>query len=508
MTMLIRLLCVTFVLAGLELLAQETAAPAIQGSASAGKGVPTMQELQATGAGATEDEAFKQAVVDAVRQVVGTLVSAENVINNDRVIKDEVLTLSDGFVEKVLSQDKAKLDDGTWQVKLKCIVRKGQLFGKLQKANVPTIKFDGVSMFADVISQSHFRGDANKMLAKAVREFFRGYPSIYKYECEKPELVHAGDQTTTVKIKYRRKVDEERYYNALLPPLREALKGAAKEVLSITSDKLRKRIVALDPPNHRDWAERAQDLAASRLGFQTIEENDATDLASLDASRLAPQTYSTTYGKIIVQERSSWSVYAIESEILRGCDLRSAFRRHPSSSPFEPQGLVRDATTFILFQRNDSAIPQYIYRIVSSRGNGYGGREVNDIAFNGDCVVAAWASPQRAWANPQRDEDGGMSAITLELPTELLPSIAKITMRLGLNVNDVDPHHSKIDYSGLFDEYPKQLFSSEDWFVDEDSQKRSRYPIRWLKLGRWVSGKINSASSDGPFIYYLGDSLE
>ena len=151
------------------------------GNTSAKSGPAPLQEVQATGAGATEDEAFKQAVVDAVRQVVGTLVSAENVVKNDRVIKDEVLTLSDGFVEKVLNQDKTKLDDGTWQVKLKCVVRKGQLYGKLQEANVPTVKFDGVSMFADVVSQSNFRQDAHKMLAKAVRDFLRGYPSLYKY---------------------------------------------------------------------------------------------------------------------------------------------------------------------------------------------------------------------------------------------------------------------------------------------------------------------------------------
>ena len=113
-------------------------------SVHAAPGRTAMQEVEATGEGANANEAFKQAVNDAIRQVVGTLVSAENLVNNDRVLKDEVLTLSDGSVEKVISQEKVKSDNGTWQVKLKCIVRKGQLYGKLQESKLPTVKFDGV----------------------------------------------------------------------------------------------------------------------------------------------------------------------------------------------------------------------------------------------------------------------------------------------------------------------------------------------------------------------------
>jgi len=429
MTMLIRLLCVVFVLAGLESLAQETAAPAIQGSASAGKGVPTMQEVEATGAGATEDEAFKQAVVDAVRQVVGTLVSAENVINNDRVIKDEVLTLSDGFVEKVLSQAKVKLDDGTWQAKLKCIVRKGQLFGKLQKANVPTIKFDGVSMFADVVSQSNFRGDANKILAKAVREFFRGYPSMYKYECEKPKIVHAGDQTTKVEIAFRCMVDEERYYETLLPPLRDALKHAAKEVITM-------------PPC--DYA---------RV-YNAAHEN-----------------HRPTMGEVIVQERSGWSVYLIENEILKGCDPRDIFSRQT--------GFGNTSAALLLFQSSDNSTTHYI---AETRSN---------IDYLGDCVLAKLSKSS--------------DTIEAELPTRLLPSIAKISMRLGLDVRDfIRPVNSvKQPYSGFFDDYPNEPFCSKGWLV---------YGVYGgsLALTRGLSDKIEYGSvlSSSGLLYYLGSSLE
>ena len=85
--------------------------------------VKELEEVESIGEGVSENDAFKQAVVDAVRQVTGTLVASETLIEDEEVIKDEVLTLSNGFVEKVLEQKKTKNSDGTWTVKLKCVVR-------------------------------------------------------------------------------------------------------------------------------------------------------------------------------------------------------------------------------------------------------------------------------------------------------------------------------------------------------------------------------------------------
>lgn len=203
--------------------AQETKATT---TPDAAKGVPALQEVEATGTGSTENEAFKQAVVDAVRQVVGTLVSAENVIKNDRVIKDEVLTLSNGFVEKVLNQDKTKMDDGTWQMKLKCIVRKGQLYGNLQKARVPTIKFDGVSMFADVVSQLDHQKSSVDMIQNALRTFSPRLVSA-SISDEKPKIVERNDRETEIEITWRASVNVDSFFKDCAPLLDSAFSGAA-----------------------------------------------------------------------------------------------------------------------------------------------------------------------------------------------------------------------------------------------------------------------------------------
>ena len=185
---------------------------------SAESGPPPMQEVEATGQGINADEAFKQAVIDAVRQVVGTLVSAENVINNERVIKDEVLTLSKGFVEKVLKQDKRNLSDGTWEVRLKCVVRKGQVYGKLQEAKVPTVKVDGVSLYADVVSQINVQKESTRVLAKAFDEFSMHLITA-KVLDEKPPVLRRDDKATVINLNCQAVCDMDRYFSQLAPNL-------------------------------------------------------------------------------------------------------------------------------------------------------------------------------------------------------------------------------------------------------------------------------------------------
>jgi len=188
------------------------------------------QEVDASGSGLTEKEAFKQAVVDAVRQVVGTLVTSENVVNNDKVIQDKILTVSNGFVEKVLKQDKKKLKDGTWVVNLKCIVRKSQLYGSLQKADVPTVKFDGTSLFADVVSQLDHQQSAVEMIKSAMERFSTDLVSATVLD-GKPKIIDRNERETSIQFAWQISFDANSYFKNVAPALVEAFSAASSEKL-------------------------------------------------------------------------------------------------------------------------------------------------------------------------------------------------------------------------------------------------------------------------------------
>ena len=198
-------------------------------SCHAESGPPTFVIADVTGRGSTEDAAFKQAVVEAVRSVVGTLVTAENVVANDQVIQDKVLTLSNGFVEKVLEQKKRQITDGTYEVALKCIIRKGQLYGSLKNAKVPTMKFDGISLFADAVSQVDFKKNAVENLQAAFEKFYDDFPLLYEFAPSKPKLGDTANGTTDVTIDFAYTVNSKRYYEDIAPAFCTVLESASGE---------------------------------------------------------------------------------------------------------------------------------------------------------------------------------------------------------------------------------------------------------------------------------------
>ncbi len=158
--------------------------------------------------------------------MVGTLVSSETLVKNEELIKDQVLVLSKGYVEKVLKQDKKRLSDGAYQVKLNCLVRKAQVYGTLQKANVPTLKFDGASLFADVVSQLDHQTSSVAMIEKALKSFSSRLVSASVLE-EKPSIVERKQNWTDVQISWRATVDVDAFFSTCAKLLDAAFSGAA-----------------------------------------------------------------------------------------------------------------------------------------------------------------------------------------------------------------------------------------------------------------------------------------
>lgn len=59
-----------------------------------------LKKVMAEGMGMTADEALKDAFRNAVRQVVGAVIDANTLIENDEIVEDKILTYSGGFINK------------------------------------------------------------------------------------------------------------------------------------------------------------------------------------------------------------------------------------------------------------------------------------------------------------------------------------------------------------------------------------------------------------------------
>ena len=56
--------------------------------------------VSARGIGLDQDAAKKDALINAMQQAVGSFLDSETLIENDEIIRDKILSVSDGFVKK------------------------------------------------------------------------------------------------------------------------------------------------------------------------------------------------------------------------------------------------------------------------------------------------------------------------------------------------------------------------------------------------------------------------
>ena len=122
-------------------------------------------DVVATGHGSTVREATKAALRSAVEAVVGTMVDATTLVQNDELIENEVLSYSAGMIAsaKTIGEPK-KSADGVYTVKVKASVKKGRIEEKLRAASVVNVTLDGADLFARMTAAKDNLSDAEAMI--------------------------------------------------------------------------------------------------------------------------------------------------------------------------------------------------------------------------------------------------------------------------------------------------------------------------------------------------------
>jgi len=122
-------------------------------------------DVVATGHGSTVREATKAALRSAVEAVVGTMVDATTLVQNDELIENEVLSYSAGMIASVKTIGEPKKSaDGLYTVKVKASVKKGRIEEKLRAASVVNVALDGADLFARMTAAKDNLSDAEAMI--------------------------------------------------------------------------------------------------------------------------------------------------------------------------------------------------------------------------------------------------------------------------------------------------------------------------------------------------------
>ncbi len=173
--------------------------------------VPATQTMTGEGVGETPEEARKDAIRDAVRKVTGALVIGTTTVENDKVIKDKVLTYSDGvIVANSYKELERKKEGDIWRMKISATVINRKLAEKLEDAGFEVRKIYGEGMAAEVLSRVEARKRATEMLQAALEDI----PKVVVAQAAKPTARDYDEDTGELKLTVQVAADPKRYEEA------------------------------------------------------------------------------------------------------------------------------------------------------------------------------------------------------------------------------------------------------------------------------------------------------
>jgi|GEM_PF-3656487 len=125
-------------------------------------------QIIARGMGKDASSATKDALAQAVQQAVGVMVDSETLMKNDTVLKEQVLTFSDGFVSKYeVLKAPAPNKHGLYETTIKAQVEQKKLRGKLAETRILKIEVrDAQNIWAKLETEQLRKENAETMLLK------------------------------------------------------------------------------------------------------------------------------------------------------------------------------------------------------------------------------------------------------------------------------------------------------------------------------------------------------
>ena len=107
--------------------------------------------LTVSGQGQTQDEAKQNALRNAIEQAFGTFISSNTEILNDDLVKDEIVSVSNGNIQKFEILSEVQMQNGEWSNTLKAVVSVTKLTSFCESKGIG-VEFKG-SLFAFNINQ-------------------------------------------------------------------------------------------------------------------------------------------------------------------------------------------------------------------------------------------------------------------------------------------------------------------------------------------------------------------
>lgn len=153
------------------------------------------KKVIADGYGSTPDEALQNALRNAVEQAAGAYVSSITEIENDEIVKDEVLSLSHGFIKTHRKLSESKFDD-EYKVVAAAIIVEKQMLERLEASGLK-VDYNAGGLVSKLKEWDRMKQDEYNM-ATALFDVhnMKDYGIIWDYNIRTDEPARNGDTYT------------------------------------------------------------------------------------------------------------------------------------------------------------------------------------------------------------------------------------------------------------------------------------------------------------------------
>lgn len=163
--------------------------------------------LIVSGDGTTKEEARLSALRDAIEQAYGTFVSANTSILDDEVIKDEIVTVSSGNIQKYTELGTMLLPNGNTSITLQATVSVSKLITYAQSKG-SECEFAGETFATNLKLDKLNRENAEKAINQLIEQLQPLIPDMFEFQLkvEEPHLLpqlFAEGRGETVQINCR-----------------------------------------------------------------------------------------------------------------------------------------------------------------------------------------------------------------------------------------------------------------------------------------------------------------
>ena len=194
---------------------------------------PDLVQVKGRGTGETEEAALKDAYRDAVETAVGLYVDAEQMVKNDQLIKDEILTQSNAYIEDYREIGR-RTANGLTTITILAQVRKQKLTRRISGTmEAKTFKVGaGLKRFHAQETTVATRGGDGAAILKSELESWHLFEQLYEVTLASAEGVPVGDMSgEVVEIAYlfKMEVDRDKYFEEFVPRVEHVLSQISTE---------------------------------------------------------------------------------------------------------------------------------------------------------------------------------------------------------------------------------------------------------------------------------------